>query len=124
MFMLTLVPLLVSTGLAVAVPSGKVVTRDRAPAFFLAGDSTTAVNGGWGDGLLATLIDPATGLNVGRSGATTASFVGGGSWSNVTDHVKQYAGDYDVYVTISVSQSDRLSLACLVDELIRNAVRT
>ena len=111
MFRLTLVPFLVSAGLAAAMPSRKVSSRDRAPAFFLAGDSTTAVNGGWGDGLLATLIEPATGLNIGKSGATTASFVADGNWGNITDHVKQYAGDHDVYVTISVSQRGSLLAA-------------
>lgn len=112
MLTLVLAPLLITAELATAVPSGRIRARDRAPAFFLAGDSTTAVNGGWGDGLLATLIDPATGLNVGRSGATTASFVNDGSWSNVTDHVKQYVEDYDVYVTISVRRHDILPLTC------------
>ncbi|RYP89565.1 hypothetical protein DL770_004286 [Monosporascus sp. CRB-9-2] len=88
--------------LAAAAPSSRVAAAAKPPAFFLAGDSTTAINGGWGDGLLATLIEPATGLNVGKSGATTRSFVAGGYWKNVTDHVKEYAGDYGVYVTISV----------------------
>lgn len=95
--------LLASFALTGAIASSRLRCRDsKPPAFLLAGDSTTAVDGGWGNGLLATLIPPATGLNVGRSGATTASFTADGSWSNVTNHVKQYVGDHDVYVTISV----------------------
>lgn len=87
-----------------AAPSAKLTSCAKPPAFFFAGDSTTAVNGGWGDGLLSTVIQPATGLNVGRSGATTASFRADGSWKNVTDHMTQYIADYDVYVTISVGR--------------------
>lgn len=75
----------------------------KPPAFFLAGDSTTAQNGGWGDGLLATLKSPAWGVNIGQSGATTASYVAAGNWTNITTHLKDYAEKYDSYVTISVS---------------------
>lgn len=91
-----------AAALAVAAPSTKLSARANPPAFVLAGDSTTAIDGGWGNGLLATLIEPATGLNVGMSGATTASFVASGKWQTVTDQVKEYAADHDVYVTISV----------------------
>ncbi|RYO95256.1 hypothetical protein DL766_002070 [Monosporascus sp. MC13-8B] len=94
-------------GLAAAAPSSPDASAAKPPAFLLAGDSTTAVNGGWGDGLLAPLIKPAIGLNVGKSGATTRSFVAGGYWKNVTDHVKKYAGNYDVYVTISFGHNDQ-----------------
>lgn len=87
--------------LASGLPSYK--TDTKPPAFFLAGDSTTAVGGGWGDGLLATLRSPAWGVNIGQSGATTVSFENGGNWTNVTTHVQDYAEEYDTYVTISVS---------------------
>ncbi len=78
--------------------------RRNPPAFFLAGDSTTAVDGGWGDGLLAPLLQPAWGINFGLSGATTASFVAEGRWANLTAYLKEYAVAYDCYVTISVSE--------------------
>ncbi|KAI1491292.1 SGNH hydrolase-type esterase domain-containing protein [Biscogniauxia mediterranea] len=97
-----------SATLASAIPT---VHRHRAktPAFFLAGDSTTAVDGGWGDGFLAPLISPAWGVNIGKSGATTASFVAGGYWSNVTTHLKDNADKYDCYVTISFGHNDQKS---------------
>ena len=82
----------------------------KTPVFILAGDSTTAVYGGWGDGLLSNLKLPAFGVNIGRSGATTKSFIAAGHWKNVTDHVTQYANKRDVYVTISVSYTLRLAL--------------
>ena len=45
---------------------------DKPPLFLLAGDSTTAVAGGWGDGFLEnTLAFPAAGINFGHSGRST-----------------------------------------------------
>ncbi|KAI0173256.1 carbohydrate esterase family 12 protein, partial [Hypoxylon sp. FL1284] len=79
----------------------------KPPTFFLAGDSTTAVDGGWGDGLLATLKDPAWGVNIGKSGATTASFRAGGYWANVTQHLKDNVDKFDSYVTISFGHNDQ-----------------
>ncbi|KAI1426667.1 SGNH hydrolase-type esterase domain-containing protein [Xylaria sp. FL1777] len=94
--------------LAAAVASGSVHHRlGKPPAFFLAGDSTTAVDGGWGNGLLAPLIQPAWGINFGLSGATTASFVAQGRWANLTAYVKEYAATYDCYVTISFGHNDQ-----------------
>ncbi|KAI1075766.1 carbohydrate esterase family 12 protein [Whalleya microplaca] len=90
---------------ATALPVGKF--EPKSPAFFLAGDSTTARDGGWGDGFLATLIAPAWGVNIGHSGATTASFVVGGDWANVTSHLKDNADKYDCYVTISFGHNDQ-----------------
>ncbi|KAI1157538.1 SGNH hydrolase-type esterase domain-containing protein [Nemania serpens] len=79
----------------------------KPPALFLAGDSTTAVDGGWGNGLLAPLVAPAWGVNLGLSGATTASFAAAGRWANVTEHLKEYAKAYDCYVTISFGHNDQ-----------------
>ncbi|KAI1403609.1 carbohydrate esterase family 12 protein [Hypoxylon fuscum] len=81
----------------------------KPPAFFLAGDSTTAVDGGWGDGLLATLRNPAWGVNIGKSGATTSSFAAGGYWGNVTEHLRGYVDKFDCYVTISFGHNDQKS---------------
>ncbi|KAF7534013.1 hypothetical protein G7054_g6610 [Neopestalotiopsis clavispora] len=88
-----------------ALPSYK--NHTRPPAFFLAGDSTTAVGGGWGDGLLATLRYPAWGVNIGQSGATTVSYENAGNWTNITTHVEEYAKKFDTYVTISFGHNDQ-----------------
>lgn len=85
----------------------------KPPAFFLAGDSTVAIDKGWGDGFLTYPQKGAWGVNFAKSGATTSSFVSGGYWSNLTSYVKEYAEEYDVYVTLQVSlnqDSDMLSL--------------
>ncbi|KAL2157893.1 hypothetical protein VTH06DRAFT_4947 [Thermothelomyces fergusii] len=76
-------------------------------AFFLAGDSTTATDGGWGDGFVALLRNGAVGQNRGHSGATTASFVAGGDWAAVLDLVGRHTAAYDCYVTIQFGHNDQ-----------------
>jgi hypothetical protein len=72
--------------------------------WLLAGDSTTAPNGGWGDGYLATTVAPgSSGHNYGHSGATTASFRAGGDWTKLVKDIGTYKDKYDVYVTIQVN---------------------
>jgi hypothetical protein len=75
----------------------------KTPAFFLAGDSTVAVDGGWGDGFLSYFREGAWGVNLAKNVATTSSFVSGGYWSNLTSYVQEYAEEYDVYVALQVS---------------------
>ncbi|KAH6652629.1 SGNH hydrolase-type esterase domain-containing protein [Truncatella angustata] len=99
-------------------------SNNKPPAFFLAGDSTTAINGGWGNGFLATLRDPAWGINIGQSGATTLSYQQGGNWSNITTHVKEYAKKYDTYVTISFGHNDQKSTSNVTfDEYQANLIK-
>lgn len=70
------------------------------PVFFLAGDSTTAPLGGWGDGFLTT-VHGSYGTNYGKSGATTASFIAS-SWATVLAAVKTSKESYTPFVTIQV----------------------
>lgn len=78
----------------------------KAPAWFLAGDSTTAVQssggGGWGQGFLSFVKSPAFGDDNGVNGATTVSFVEGGYWANVIDEVEANKDEYEPFVTIQV----------------------
>lgn len=90
-----------------------------APAFILAGDSTTAVQaangGGWGNGFLSFLRSGAWGVNKGHNGATTVSFVAGGDWTNVTGLVDEKTTEgYDVYVTIQFGHNDQVCRTCLM----------
>ncbi|KAI1347851.1 SGNH hydrolase-type esterase domain-containing protein [Xylaria sp. FL0043] len=88
-------------------------TAAKPPAFILSGDSTTAIQstngGGWGNGFISFLENPAFGVNKGHNGATTKSFVSGGDWAVVTGLVSEYvaAGEYDVYVTIQFGHNDQ-----------------
>jgi len=87
-------------------------SEQKPPVFFLAGDSTTAIQsedgGGWGDGFLTTLANGAVGTNFGHNGATTVTFVEGGDWAVILDLVKNYQSEYRPYVTIQVSSFDRI----------------
>ena len=72
--------------------------------WLLAGDSTTATNGGWGDAFLSTTVaNGSSGHNYGHSGATTKSFRDGGDWAHVTRDIGTYKKNYRVYVTIQAS---------------------
>lgn len=78
------------------------------PAFFLAGDSTTAAQsccgGGWGNGFLSTLQNGALGSNYGRNGATTVTYVEDGEWADVLESVSRYSkSGYIPFVTIAVN---------------------
>jgi hypothetical protein len=88
--------------LAAPVTANTLQDTGKIPAFFLAGDSTTKGDGGWGSGFLPTLLSPAWGINFAVQGTTTKSFVDNGYWANVTSYTAQYATANDVYVTISV----------------------
>jgi hypothetical protein len=96
-----LAPFLATT--AFAVPS----RSHGKPAYFvLAGDSTTAPGGGWGDGFLSTAVrEPAGGINLGHSGATTVSFRNGGDWTTVIEEVRNHTASHEVFVTIQVSHT-------------------
>lgn len=94
------------TGITTAIPT---VRSQKTPAFFLAGDSTTAAQnpagGGWGVGFLKTLTNRAIGVDLGYDGDTTASFVEQGAWANVIDAVTRTKEYYDTYVTIQVGET-------------------
>ncbi|KAF6838000.1 GDSL-like Lipase/Acylhydrolase [Colletotrichum musicola] len=97
--------------LATAAPSADKRASAKPPAFFLAGDSTTAVQaengGGWGNGFLSFLKSPAKGTNYGRNGRTTVDYVSQGHWATVKKAVQDSVGDFDVYVTIQFGHNDQ-----------------
>jgi hypothetical protein len=97
-----LAPILATS--ATALPSHPHSNNAKPAYFVLAGDSTTAHDGGWGDGFLnTTMRKPASGINLGHSGATTVSFRAGGDWATVLEEVKTYTKSHKVFVTIQVS---------------------
>ncbi|KAB2576366.1 putative gdsl-like lipase acylhydrolase protein [Lasiodiplodia theobromae] len=92
---------------------------DLPAAFFLAGDSTTAPSGGWGDGFLTTtLANGAWGTNFAKSGATTVSFRNGGYWDSTIEAVKNVTanGDYTAWVTIQFGHNDQKASANITTE--------
>ncbi|CAN9458126.1 unnamed protein product [Alternaria alternata] len=94
--------------LALAAPA--VISRQAEKPIYwlLAGDSTTATNGGWGNEFLSkTVAAGSSGHNYGHSGATTRSFRAGGDWASVTKDIGTYKDDYNVYVTIQFGHNDQ-----------------
>jgi hypothetical protein len=92
-------------------PISRQVTK---PAYFLlVGDSTTAkpkelsygITGGWGDGFLAMLKAPASGVNYGHNGRTTIDYRSGGDFGNVIKDLKAHKDSKDVFVTIQVCEN-------------------
>ncbi|KAF2853712.1 carbohydrate esterase family 12 protein [Plenodomus tracheiphilus IPT5] len=94
--------------LALAAPA-TLVDRAAKPVYWLlAGDSTTAPKGGWGDAFLSTTVaSGSSGHNYGHSGATTKSFRIGGDWAEVIKDIGTYKEDYRVYVTIQFGHNDQ-----------------
>ncbi|KAI9690665.1 MAG: hypothetical protein M1820_009925 [Bogoriella megaspora] len=102
---------LISLGVAVSIANARPQAA-KPPAFFLAGDSTTAKQstggGGWGDGFINdTLTNGAMGKNFGHNGATTVSFRNGGDWSRVLGNASASAGSYSPYITIQFGHNDQ-----------------
>ncbi|KAG2421066.1 hypothetical protein HFD88_000682 [Aspergillus terreus] len=83
----------------------------KAPYFILTGDSTVAVDGGWGNGFLSYVADPADGVNNGVSGATTVSYKAEGHWGEVLEAVGSTVGDYEPIVTMQFGHNDQKVLS-------------
>lgn len=102
-----LLPFGLLQGLLAASLAPRQSCSTKPAAFYLAGDSTTAPNGGWGDAFVSYLASPAKGQNLARSGRTTVDFVSGGDWKKVIDAVKANAASHNVYVTIQFGHNDQ-----------------
>lgn len=114
MYFSTLLSVVTAATTAFALPSaGPGKPKPKPPAFFLAGDSTTAIQstdgGGWGDGFLATLRKDkgSFGINYGHNGFTTVTFKNQGDWSWVLDSVNKYKATHEPYVTIQFGHNDQ-----------------
>ncbi|KAG4442702.1 hypothetical protein IFR05_001809 [Cadophora sp. M221] len=100
---------------AVAYPTHQ---NPRKAAFFLAGDSTTAINGGWGNGFITTITTGSFGINYGKSGATTASFRAEGIWDTTLASVEKASKlGYCPFVTIQFGHNDQKAAANISLEL-------
>ena len=92
--------------------------KQKNAAFFLAGDSTTAINGGWGNGFITTITKGSFGINYAKSGATTASFRADGLWDTTVASVSKACGlGYLPFVTIQVNITNNRSMKDIADEV-------
>ncbi|KAM0493513.1 hypothetical protein ACHAP8_009144 [Fusarium lateritium] len=104
MKLLSTIVLVLSCGFTHASPTSR---AEKPPKFFLIGDSTVAVNGGWGDGLLSYLKAPAQGDNRGVSGSTTVSWKSSGRWDTLIRDISSAKGDFEPVVTIQFGHNDQ-----------------
>jgi hypothetical protein len=96
-------PILAILPVVLAAPATLLERASKPVYWLLAGDSTTATAGGWGDAFLSTTVaSGSSGHNWAKGGATTKSFRDGGYWNSVIKGIAQYKKDYNVYVTIQV----------------------
>jgi lysophospholipase L1-like esterase len=77
------------------------------PFFILSGDSTTAPDGGWGDGFLALTQNGASGVNLGSSGATTVSIRTRGFWEEALNTIAEVKDSHEPIVTIQFGHNDQ-----------------
>ncbi|KFY25673.1 hypothetical protein V493_04512 [Pseudogymnoascus sp. VKM F-4281 (FW-2241)] len=79
--------------------------------FCLAGDSTTASNGGWGDAFCQTTLQSGvTCKNLAKGGASTSSFIAdssGLSWKATLDCVRASKNKAKTFVTIQFGHNDQ-----------------
>ncbi|KAF2106456.1 SGNH hydrolase-type esterase domain-containing protein [Lophiotrema nucula] len=100
------------TALSLPFRSTSNTSKNKPPAFILAGDSTTAIQnpagGGWGYGFLSFLKSPGWGIDLGIDGATTVSYVKGNIWYSVEGYVATKLNEgYAPYVTIAFGHNDQ-----------------
>jgi hypothetical protein len=77
-------------------------------AFVLTGDSTTAANGGWGDGFCSILAVNTSCANHGKSGATTGTFEESGALDSALADVALFAkAGKKTFVTVQFGHNDQ-----------------
>ena len=93
-----------------AVQSTPVTRASKPPYFLLIGDSTVATDGGWGDGFLSFVTDPADGVNSAKSGTTTVSYRANGRWDQLLENINSTVSDYSPIVTMQFGHNDQKAL--------------
>src|SRR6185437_6316429 len=89
--------------LAAAVLSASLAAAQTAPArvrVILVGDSTMAVNSGYGPGFCALATPQLECVNMAKGGRSTSSYRAEGSWDKVIAAIKNGAAFTDTYVLI------------------------
>jgi hypothetical protein len=79
----------------------------KPPYLFLIGDSTVAINGGWGNGLLSYRKSPAEGENQGVSGSTTVSWKSNDRWEKLLAGIEAVKDEFEPIVTIQFGHNDQ-----------------
>ena len=94
---------MISHGQAQAAPEAA-LTQVR---IILVGDSTMAVQSGWGPGFCALLPPRVECINLARSGRSSLSYRAEGAWDNVMDVLKRKSEYKASYVLIQFGHNDQ-----------------
>jgi len=73
----------------------------------LVGDSTMAINNGWGPGFCADVVREVTCVNVAKNGRSSGSFRAEGLWANVMEALKHNQDYKATYVLIQFGHNDQ-----------------
>ncbi len=73
----------------------------------LVGDSTMAVNNGWGPGFCADVVREVTCVNMAKNGRSSGSYRAEGSWANVMEALKHNQDYKTTYVLIQFGHNDQ-----------------
>jgi len=73
----------------------------------LVGDSTMAVNNGWGPGFCADVVREVTCVNMAKNGRSSGSYRAEGSWANVMEALKHNQDYKATYVLIQFGHNDQ-----------------
>src|SRR6266567_1500226 len=73
----------------------------------LVGDSTMAVNNGWGPGFCADVVREVTCVNMAKNGRSSGSYRAEGSWANVMEALKHNHDYKATYVLIQFGHNDQ-----------------
>jgi lysophospholipase L1-like esterase len=104
-FSLLLVPaILLMTSSAQAQASSAALPPVR---IILVGDSTMAVNSGWGTGFCADVVREAACVNMAKGGRSSSSYRAEGSWANVMEALKHNHDYKATYVLIQFGHNDQ-----------------
>ncbi|EFQ27369.1 GDSL-like Lipase/Acylhydrolase [Colletotrichum graminicola] len=113
-----------ASAVPLSLASPQETRQTKPPYFLLTGDSTVAVDGGWGDGFLTFVESPADGKNYGKSGATTVSFRDQGIWDSVIAEVNANKGAFNPIVTIQFGHNDQKAAANISSEQFQANLQT
>lgn len=100
---LLLVSALLITGLALTQQP----TKLPPVRIILVGDSTVAVNNGWGPGFCADVTPEVTCINMAKNGRSSGSYRAEGSWAEVMEALKHNQDYKTTYVLIQFGHNDQ-----------------
>ena len=92
---------------AILACGAAVASSSASVRIILVGDSTMAVNSGWGTGFCAVVTAEVTCVNMAKGGRSSGSYRAEGSWANVMEALKSNPDFKATYVLIQFGHNDQ-----------------